>query len=277
MNSLCTITTSSHLAHTLALRDSVMAYNNDIHYNVLVIDNDNADKLKHEKTSFFSLKSIEKAYLANAIIKKYKNNKDKLRWCLKPVFLHFLIEQQKFAKLVYVDNDVFFFSNYDFLFDELDNKDVLLCPHWRCSDPLKNKDWFLVNFTDGLYNAGFFAANQNALKALEWWAKACHFKCAKVMRKGMFDDQKYLDVMPIIFENTGILKHRGCNVAYWNQIENKRTLINNSVLINSTWSIVFIHFTKELIKSIKNNKDPLLKEHLNTYQQKLKQFADINL
>lgn len=267
MKTICTITTYSHLAQTLALRDSVLGFSNDISFCVLIIDKEDIAPLKEDNTNFYTLNDIGNAHLAKPIIKKYSNDKDKLRWSLKPVFLHFLLINCGFSKAVYVDNDIFFFNDFTFLFDELDQKDVLLCPHWRCTKSSVNKDWFLVNFTDGFYNAGFFAAGKNADEPLKWWAEACLFKCAKILRKGLFDDQKYLDFMPVIFENVGIIKHRGCNVAFWNQIENKRLITDGKVLINGQWDIVFIHFTKELIKAIKSKKEPCLTEHLNIYKQ----------
>lgn len=272
MKTICTITTFSHLAQTFALKDSALSFCADVTFNVLVTDRDDVSHLKQDNTKFYSLIDIEKAYLASSVIKKYNNEKDKLRWCLKPVFLHFLLFDCGYSKAIYADNDIFFFNDYSFLFDDLDTNDVLLCPHWRCTKPGINKAWFLVNFTDGFYNAGFLAANNKASEPLKWWAEACLFKCAKIYRKGLFDDQKYLDFMPLVFDNTGIIKHRGCNVAYWNQIENKRTKVKNKVLINDQWEIIFIHFTKELIKTIKNKKEPFLSEHLNTYKVALEKY-----
>lgn len=273
MKTICTITTQSHLPQTLALRDSVMNSMTDVMFNVLVIDVEKINIQKSDKTTFFTLKDIENAYLTKSVQRKYAKNQDKLRWCLKPVFIHFLLFNCSYSKAIYVDNDIFFFNDFNFLYDALDEKDVLLCPHWRCTKPSISKEWFLVNFTDGFYNAGFFAASNKAFEPLKWWAEACLFKCAKIMRKGLFDDQKYLDFLPVIFENTGIIKHRGCNVAYWNQIENKRIVKESKVLINGDWEIIFIHFTKELIKSIKNNKDPHLKSYLNLYQTAIGNYS----
>jgi len=272
MKTICTITTYSHLAQTLALRDSALKFSPDSVFCVLIIDNGNISHLNDKTTIFYTLQDIGNACLAMPMIKKYNKDKDQLRWSLKPVFMHFLLLNCGYSKTIYVDNDIFFFNNVTFLFDELDQKDILLCPHWRCTKPSVNKNWFIVNFTDGFYNAGFFAAGKNGLEALKWWAEACYFKCAKILRKGLFDDQKYLDFLPVIFENVGIIKHRGCNVAYWNQIENIRVKTASSVLINGQWDIIFIHFTKELIKAVKTQKDPHLTPHLEIYKQAVDKY-----
>ncbi len=270
MKSICTITSQSHLPQTMVLRDSVLKYAPDLIFNILITDCESIKLKGYEKTKFFTLYHLEKNDMAQSIIKKYKNEKDKLRWSLKAVFLTFLLTEHSFQKVIYVDNDICFFNDFNFLFSELEQKDVLLCPHWRCNEPEKNKTWFLVNFTDGLYNAGFIGITHKAIPVMIWWAKSCLFKCAKIYRKGLFDDQKYLDFIPVLYENTGIIRHRGCNVAYWNRTENKRIVKEDKILINGVYEIVFIHFTKDLIKSIRSQKDKELTGFLNLYECALK-------
>ncbi|MDD3877504.1 MAG: glycosyltransferase [Bacteroidales bacterium] len=272
---VCSITTPDHLPHTLALRDSVLKNCPDTDFCILITEDKVSSNVESKgNTFYFSLDEVKNAYIAPKIIKKYKNSADKLRWCLKPVFMHFLLSQEKYEQIIYADNDIFFFNDFSFLFEALITDNVFLCPHWRCNHPHKNTNWFLVNFTDGFYNAGFIGANADGIKMLEWWADVCLFKCAKVLRKGLFDDQKYLDFVPLLFEKTAVIKHRGCNVAYWNQIENARVLCGTDVLINGQWPIVCVHFSKNLIKSIISGKDPLLKDFLNRYNESLANYRN---
>jgi len=149
-----------------------------------------------------------------------------------------------------VDNDIVFFHDPTFLFEELKDASILLNPHWRIIEPDIDADWFLVNFRDGVYNGGFVGASQQGREALQWWARCCAFACEKDYKRGLFDDQKYLDLMPASFTKVKILQHRGCNVAYWNQFENERTMHNGQVMINDMWPVVFVHYTDDLFKSI---------------------------
>lgn len=265
MNAVCTITTRNYMAPTLALRDSCIAHCKNIDFCVLVIDSDETMPQDNHGTHFYRLKDVANEELAKQIIKKYKRHSDKLRWSLKPVFLKYLLKKKNYNKVIYADNDIFFINGFSFLYDEINPGGMLLCPHWRCTSPQTDKNWFIVNFTDGFYNAGFVGAGNGAADALDWWAQACLFHCAKTYSKGLFDDQKYLDFIPVIFDHTQIIKHRGCNVAYWNMIENKRNQIDDKVKINGQWDIVFIHFTRDLIRSIKNNEDALLLPFLKKY------------
>ncbi len=148
----------------------------------------------------------------------------------------------------------------------------MLSPHWRCLDPMDESEWFDVNFTDGVYNAGLIGVSKQGAPALDYWARACAYKCEKNFKKGRFDDQKYLDLIPAAFEDVAILKHRGCNVAFWNRIENKRTKINGELMINEKWPLVFVHFTRKMIAEIEEGNEPLLQTHLDEYQLAIETF-----
>jgi hypothetical protein len=45
---------------------------------------------------------------------------------------------QSYDKVVYLDNDIYFFSSPNFIWDELDDNDVLLTPHHYSRNPEKD-------------------------------------------------------------------------------------------------------------------------------------------
>jgi hypothetical protein len=96
---------------------------------------------------------------------------------------------------------MYFFNDYDFLFEELDESVILLTPHWRNSNTFLGSESFMSLFTHGIFSAGFIGANKGGLSALQWWANACHFMMAPKPEIGIYDDQKYLDVLPVLFKN----------------------------------------------------------------------------
>lgn len=272
----CTITTFSHLHKVLALHTSIQRYDTGMELHVLVIDEVKAVKTKLPETiRLYSLKDIEQLPYVREMLMKYEDA-DRRRWVLKPVFMAYLLT--KTEKLIYLDNDIYFFNDYHFLFDDLDNNRMLLTPHWRCSNPFISEDYFIVNYTDGIFNAGFAGANKNSVEILDWWALACNYKCEKNKEKGLWDDQKYLDLIPARFEGIGIVRHKGCNVAVWNKHDNKRSKANDTVTINDTLPIVFIHFTNDTIADIKENKhggDPLLLPHVLEYERTLNDSTNL--
>jgi len=268
METFCTIITSDYLPKALVLYKSLWEYNKNVTLQVLVADNNPVPAISSAFTgiNIIDLNSLSANPLLKRIYEKYAYPYiDHFRWALKPILLSYLIE--RFNKVVYVDCDIFFANNYAFIFNELDTSPILLTPHWQNINPLSDESSFVSTFTEGIFNAGFIGANKNSVEALNWWAQACHFKMGTFHNIGIQDDQKYLDIFPVFFENTKILRHKGCNVAAWNTQECKRTLVNGNVLINKEFPIIFIHFNDMLIKQVLKGHDPLLAPFLNNYKK----------
>jgi lipopolysaccharide biosynthesis glycosyltransferase len=182
------------------------------------------------------------------------------------VLLKYLIKELNYQKALYLDCDLFFYNSFDFLFEKLNDSRAILTPHWRSTDPNMDSINFQDLLQDGLYNGGFIGVNKEAIEILDWWAMVCEYSCVKQKEKGYFDDQGYLNILPVKFDAVEIIKHRGCNLASWNQLECKRTLNEKGeVLINNNYPVVFIHFTDGTIKAILNGEDSLLKPHLEKY------------
>jgi hypothetical protein len=192
---------------------------------------------------------------------------------MKPVFLNHLFQHEMVRKAIYVDPDIYFFNQFKFLFQELDSASVLLTPHWRSSDPVVDAENFEKNFTEGLFNGGFIGATEEAANTLDWWARACLYECVQVRNRGLYDDQKYLDMMPVFFERVKVLRHRGCNVAEWNAIECKREIAETGeVLINDKYPVVFMHFTPWLYHRILHENDFLLKPYMERQVAALRKY-----
>lgn len=233
MANFCTISTVSHLHKTFALADSIEPFGGVLH--ILLIDGKAGNNMPiPQNINFFSLNNLNNE-IGKKLISKYKQ-KDKLRWALKPVFLSFLLQTN--PEVIYVDNDIFFFNDFSFLFEKLKKKAILLSPHFYESDPKKKQNWLEANFRVGLYNAGFIGVNSEALPALDWWANCCLYNMKKSYWRGLFDDQKYLDLVPVLFDNVAIIKHRGCNLAGWNYN------VNLDDFEQESDKLIFIHFAE---------------------------------
>jgi hypothetical protein len=268
----CTISTSNHLYKTWSLYDSLSLIHHSICLHVLVIDYNSKIVAPAENILIYNSKHVAISDIATGIIKKYRAKPDKLRWSLKPIFLHYLLKEKKCGNIIYTDNDIAFFNDFSFLFELLNQHPVLLTPHRYPRNPLQNQEWLEVNFTTGLYNAGFFGVNSKAIEILKWWASCCLYRCEKNSWRGLFDDQKYLDLVPIIEPNTLVLQHEGCNIADWNRDICKRTVVNNSILINEKYPVVFIHFNNTTLRTINSGGDPLLNPFFEKYIGLLKKY-----
>ncbi len=266
MKHFCTISTKSHLFKTKALADSLCKFNAHLH--VLIVDAEDIET-KQVNVSYYSLNCI-KSEIGMALISKYRKHPDKLRWSLKSVFMALILEQTD--KIIYVDNDIWFYKDPGFLFELLNTNDVLLTPHFYDTNPKQNQNWLEANFKVGLYNAGFIGANNNAINALNWWSEACLYNIKKSYWRGLFDDQKYLDLLPIMFDKVMVLKHRGCNLAGWNYLWYKLDRAkDNAALIENKYPLIFIHFAETSLIHFSNN-DNFFNLEYNNYLENLKKY-----
>ncbi len=267
MNTFCTIITANYLPFAKVLHQSLEKQVPGTSLQVLIVG-------EHSSSStgnfiVHSVDSLSGSTHFNALYKKYGHtNVHNFRWALKPVFIGYLLEKG-FSKVIYVDADLYFVNNFDFLFDELDKNNILLTPHWANMDPVENEDSLRAVLKGGLYNAGFVGTNIRGATAISWWAALCFYKTEDQKELGFFYDQKYLDILPVQFDNVQVIRHRGCNLASWNIDSSKREMIDGKLLINKIFEPVFIHFAKDTVVNILNRNDELLKPYLDEYVKKL--------
>jgi len=184
MQTVCTIITANYLPFAKVINASLQKHRPGTLLQVLVVDEHNYTST--DTLVIHSLDSLADSTYFKGIYKKYgQTNADYFRWALKPVFIGHLLEKG-FDKVLFVDPDVYFVNNFDFLFDELDNNNVLLTPHWANIDPTENDDSLLAVLRGGLYNAGFIGANKNGTDAMAWWAGLCHYKTEDLKNLGLF-------------------------------------------------------------------------------------------
>lgn len=225
---VCTIVTESHLRYARALAQAAKRYR-DVDFVALVIDAKSAPEIEGAKTLLPSDLASEPV----------RGTQDQIRWTSKSILLQHLLET--YERAIFFDPDVLICNDYGFLFEQLHETGILLTPHWRPINTPSDSQYPYI-FTDGMFQAGFIGASRDGLPALRWWEAACRRSCVKHNRRGLWVDQKYLDVFPAYFsEITTVVTHRGCNVAHWNDIENRRERVGDEVLINGVDPIIFVH------------------------------------
>ena len=270
MKAICTIITKSHLHYAQVLHKSILRFMPDIHMHMLIVDTIESERPKTlERASAYTNEIITQSELGKKIYDKYyQKNMDHYRWSIKSVFMANLLEKGV-DQLLYLDSDLFFFDDPTFLFEKLNNKGILLSPHFRCSDPSIDYNEYGRNNTHGLFNGGFVGASKNGIPALNWWAKACHSVCEVNKKAGYYVDQSHLNMLPVLFEDISIIRNHGCNVANWNITGSPRSQKNGEVLLDGRDKLVFIHFTSDTIQGILSGEDPLLKPYLDEYEKAL--------
>jgi hypothetical protein len=287
MNHFATIITQDHFDKAITLLKSLQRYSDsDVALHTLVVDPSiDVNTMKWDGIVTYPHHELMSDPINNIILTKYagfsSHNKidlptggiiafhDYMRWALKPAFLKFL--QVKHERLIYCDCDLYFYNKYQFLVDMLDEHRIVLSPHWREIRPVANTD-YRYNFLHGLYNGGFIAV-RDANDFLEWWREMCAIECTAESCNGTYVDQKYLDLVPLYFDDVGIIRHKGCNIAGWNRYGIERTATDHGILADGQ-EIVFIHYSPITIAKIEAGEDMLLQTHLDEY---IKQLRNIRI
>lgn len=164
-------------------------------------------------------------------------------WALKPQLATVLLEQ--YERVFYVDADVLFYGGSEHLIHELEGADILLTPHYvtRFPQDLKSPN-DLTLLRGGVFNAGFFGVRNcdAAFEFLDWWAHRVGEFGRNDPDNGMSGDQRWLDLVPVLFAGCKICRHPGFNVAYWNLHERTIECVNGEYSVNDQ-PLVFFHFS----------------------------------
>ncbi|MDF2855490.1 MAG: hypothetical protein K0Q87_1341 [Neobacillus sp.] len=146
-------------------------------------------------------------------------------------------EEQKF---IYLDPDICVYSDFIELRSILDTRPIVLCPHLL--DP-GNIDMELSSTAHGVYNLGFLAVNrsQEAHNFINWWAERLYLFCYDDIGKGIFTDQKWIDLAPCFFD-VEIFKHRGYDFAPWSLLNCGMTKEGGKYYVKGD-PIRFIHYS----------------------------------
>lgn len=239
----CTIVSPNYLPYARTLAKSYLAQHPHQRFFVLVV----ADRLI---AAPFAREPFECVLLSEIGVKNLSATAMQydileLNTNVKPTFLKHLLAKFGLDEVVYLDPDIFCYAPLDPVFAALATHDAVLTPHLTTpveDDKLPSEQDMLYN---GTYNLGFFAVRNSSegLALLSWWERRCLNLGFSEGRTGLFVDQKWMNLVPGLFERIAILRHPGCNMAYWNL--NDRTLSgpHDAPLVNNSVPLCFFHFS----------------------------------
>ena len=162
-------------------------------------------------------------------------------WTCTPSTVIYCLNKYNIDHCIYLDADLFFFSNPKVLLDEMGDDDVLITEHRYTTQ----YDQSLIS---GKYCVQFmaFKNNNNSKAILYWWRNACLSWCYNRHEDGKFGDQKYLDDWTSRFTGIHVLKHLGGGVAPWNMqqytFEKNGDRVIGRDLDGKCFEVVFFHF-----------------------------------
>ena len=213
----CTIVSKNYLSLARVWNDSVQKHHPGMRTFVLIVDRIEGafDPAKEP----FEVIEVEQLGIPEFRDMAFKYNILELNTAVKPFFLEHLFRNRDVDRLVYFDPDTVLYAALDRVREMLEEKQIVVVPHILAPQDADgrrpNETDFLIS---GAYNLGFLALKKSGevFSFLRWWQERLVDACFSAPERGLFTDQKWIDLVPSIFSGVGILKDRGYNVAYWN-------------------------------------------------------------
>jgi hypothetical protein len=148
----------------------------------------------------------------------FRYNKLELTTAVKPFAMRRALELLGVESVIYLDADIRLFAPLDPVTAALGEASIVLTPHLLRrvdSDGLAVERQLLRT---GAYNLGFIAIRGDAVAEsfLCWWRERLTEHCLVDLTAGLFVDQKWVDLVPGLFDGVRILRAPGLNVAWWN-------------------------------------------------------------
>ena len=238
----CTIISKNYIALARTLAISFQKFHPGVPFFVLLVDE--IGDYFEPKLEQFHLVEIDELNIADKHGFCFKYNILELNTAVKPYFLAHLFDKFFIQKLIYFDPDILITAEVSHIFELLNSHSIILVPH--ITDPIEDnfKPSELDLLQAGTYNLGFIALKNTATtqKFLTWWQKRVYEQCLLAPDKGMHVDQKWIDLVPGLFDEVLIVRAPGYNVAYWNLHSRKVDLRNGRIMVNNDLCC-FFHFS----------------------------------
>lgn len=144
------------------------------------------------------------------------------------------------TEYVYLDPDCYVYADLTELKETLKTRPIVLCPHLLQPG---NIDMEISSMAHGVYNLGFLAVNNSseAKGFIDWWAERLFQFCYDDIPRGIFTDQKWIDLAPCFFD-VEIFKHRGYDFAIWSLMDCGMSCDGGEYYIKGD-PLRFVHFS----------------------------------
>lgn len=241
---MCTIVSANYLARARVLMQSFRETHPGWDLEVLVVD-EIGDHFDPELEDFgvtelreLPIRSPRRFFFRYSVIE--------LNTAAKAPFLKWLFQKRGYDRVLYLDPDIEVYSTLHEV-DEAFDEGALMClvPHLTGINDDNKKPTELEILAAGTYNLGFIALARHPqlMQFLDWWWQKMEFDCVVDFEAGLFVDQKWIDLVPGIFDDVRIIRNEGYDVAYWN-LGHRRVHRRNdgSYQVNDD-RLVFFHFS----------------------------------
>lgn len=150
-----------------------------------------------------------------------------------------------YERVIYFDPDIKLYGAVAPILDRLAAAQIVLTPHLtgRLDDGRKPTELQILQ--SGSYNLGFIALarTDETRRFVDWWQGKLERDCVVDIPRGLFTDQKWIDLVPGMYSGVAIERDAGWNVAYWNLNHRHVTRDADGVTRVDGRPLLFFHFS----------------------------------
>ena len=242
-NAAITIISKNYFSYAQTLAKSYKKHHPTNDFIIILVDR--REEIIPNKTSC-GAEVIEVESLAIPDIDRliYRYSIMELNTAIKPFALSWALGEREYQTVMYIDPDILIFRPLKEVYDTLESSSIILTPH-ILQPYYDNKHPSDISILQsGTYNLGFIALKYGATtsKFLNWWKQKLFLDCVVDKNRGLFVDQKWIDLVPGFFSDCKILRDPTYNVAYWNLHERRISRNGENWLVNDK-VLTFFHFS----------------------------------
>lgn len=245
MQAIFTIVAKNYMASAITLGKSVKKFCEDTDFFIVLADEWDADGQEEKAEGRIVLaKELE---IPHYVQMSFMYDVVEFATAVKPFAILYFLEKLSYDKVVYLDPDTWVMGSIDLIWKCLEKENFVLTPHVVELDVehFNNKESHIL--ARGVFNLGFLGIRRSTetLKFLTWWAKRLETEC--IRSSDLFVDQKWIDYLPVFFDNYEVIRDKEYNIADWNLHERKLDFINDRFCVldgNRGYTpICFFHFS----------------------------------
>jgi len=244
MNVVFTIVAYNYLGSAITLGKSIAENDKDTDFIIIIADKKrNNIEIGYEGKVFFA----EDIGIENYEEMAFKYDVTEFATSVKPFCIEYLFDKFDYNKVLYIDPDIYVYERLEHIYERLDVCDVILTPH--ILDSTKAAEDIEVGLMhSGAFNLGFFGVrnSENGRCIVSWWANKLKDYAYAHPKKGLYTDQKWMNIAVAEFKGIEVLRDYSYNVAWWNFNERDISSVDGKPYVKQdsiVKPVVFFHFS----------------------------------
>jgi hypothetical protein len=240
-----TLCSNNYLAQAKTLGDSVLKLYPDSKFVIGLVDylDDQVDYSFFQGLEILPFDQLGFSEFEDMLV---RYNVIEFNTAVKPFFIGYLWKSYGTDhQIIYLDPDIVLYRPLEHVREALNSHSLVLTPMF-CEAPAETSLDELVALRHGMFNLGFIALRHTdeSNRLIKWWKARLRTHCLIDKPRGIFVDQKWMDLAPLLFDEVFILKHRGYNMAWWNFAERKLLDSGSDYSVNQPDQLLyFFHFS----------------------------------